>query len=145
MANHFKLSENEILKLVQEHQPILYQPKHDKYEPKFMYYRTRIRGHMLQIKYQAVWDNEGHPRFLLHLLYAFLFRKLYYGSIKDIEYIQIDIDLRTRKVTDIKYDQPNKTDYHLFWPLHRKRHLKHVPNPNHDQSIFLRFPIKGEA
>lgn len=139
MGKKYQLSEAEILALVKEYQPILYQPKHDKYEPKFMYYRTRIRGNLLQITYYTVWDNERHPKFLLHIIYAFLFRKFYYGTIKDLEYIQIDIDLRTREMTDVRYEQPHKKNYHVILPFHRKRHLKLVPNPNKSEKFFLRF------
>ncbi|MFH0873306.1 MAG: hypothetical protein V1846_00485 [Candidatus Komeilibacteria bacterium] len=133
------LSEDEIFRLVKEFQPILYQPQHDKYIPKFMYYRTNLKGDTLQITYYTVWDNERHPRYLLHILYAFIFRKFYYGSIKDIEYIQIDIDLNTRTVTDINFEDDNKPNYHVTIPFHVKHHLKRVPQPNTNDNIFIGF------
>ncbi len=137
--NNFDLNEEQILELVREHQPILYQPDHDKHEPKFMYYRTKIDGNSLKITYYTVWDNERHPRYLFHVIYSFIFRKFYYGSIKDIEYIQVDVNLDTNEVTDIRYEQPHKLDYHLSFPFHRKNHLKKVPNAHKNENMFIRF------
>ena len=136
------LSEDEIFRLVKEFQPILYQPQHDKHIPKFMYYRTNQKGDILQITYYTVWDNERHPRYFFHVLYAFLFRKFYYGSIKDIEYIQIDVDLPTLDITDVRFEQTNKPDYHIFFPFHRQNHLKRVPQPATPtpyENVFIRF------
>ncbi len=143
MSKKHHLSEEQITTLIKEFQPIIYQPKHDKYEPKFMYYRTRIRGNILQVTYYTVWDNERHPRYVFHVLYAFLFRKFYYGSIKDIEFIQIDIDLLTKQITDIRYDQPNKNNYNVMFPFHRPNHLKRLPLPNSlpnkEDYVFVKF------
>jgi hypothetical protein len=132
-------SESELLELVKEHQPILYQPNHDKHEPKFMYYRTKIEGETLHITYYTVWDNERHPRYLFHVIYAFLFRKFYYGSIKDIEYIQVDVNLKTKEVTDIRYEQTYNPNYNITFPFHVRNHLKKVPSPSTNENTFIRF------
>lgn len=137
-----ELTEEQTFELVREFQPILYQPQHDKHIPKFMYYRTARKEDTLKITYYTVWDNERHPRYFFHVLYSFLFRKFYYGSIKDIEYIQIDVDLKTRDITDVRFEQASKPDYHVFFPFHRKNHLKRVPQPEEPASyenVFIRF------
>jgi len=139
MNNRFNLNEEQIVALVREFQPIIYQPQHDKYEPKFMYYRTRIRGNLLQITYYTVWDNERHPRYILHVLYAFLFRKFYYGSIKDIEYIQVDVDLINKSIVNIRYDQPHNQNYHVMIPFHKPNQLKRVPQPQVGEPVFIKF------
>jgi len=132
-------NEAELLELVKEHQPILYQPNHDKHEPKFMYYRTKIEEEALQITYYTVWDNERHPRYLFHVIYAFIFRKFYYGSIRDIEYIQVNVNLRTKEVTDIVYDQTHVPNYHVTFPFHIRNHLKKIPSPEINENTFIRF------
>ncbi len=57
-----------------------------------MLWEARRAGTRISILYRTVWNDEVHPVALLNKLYR-MFRRLYYGSAKDVEYVRVDVDL----------------------------------------------------
>lgn len=67
----------------------------------------------LHVIYRIVWPDEKHPNLIIHWLYR-IFRRFYFGSIKDIEIVQLKINLKTGEIEEIKYETDSSNDPDVF-------------------------------
>lgn len=79
---------------------------------------------LMLINYFVFWPDEIHPNPFTHLIYR-EFRKLFYGSAEDIEFIQIVISIETGDVVRVAFERD---------PSGRHDH----PSPRHELLIASR-------
>lgn len=65
-------------------------------------YEARSEGGRLSILYRTVWDDERHPVAAIDHPYR-VFRRFYFGTAKDVEYVRVDVNLATGAVTTVDY------------------------------------------
>ncbi len=65
-------------------------------------YEARAEGGRLSIVYRTVWDDERHPVAAIDHPYR-LFRRFYFGTAVDVEYVRIDVALATGAVAALDY------------------------------------------
>lgn len=68
--------------------------------------------------YRAVWEDETHPNAFLDVLYRF-WRKAYYGSSRDIEFIELKVDKKNASIKSLQFES-GKADGDWGW--------KHIPH-----------------
>lgn len=115
--NNYLLSDSDILILkgVPQHFSLIAKT----YLPRIFLQETSDKNHIVKIYYKGIsqkdklsimyffcWNDETHPNIFMNFIYK-LFRRLYYGSIMDIEFIQLNIDLTTGKVEQILFEKPD--------------------------------------
>ncbi|MHA1974943.1 MAG: hypothetical protein ACTSW1_18260 [Candidatus Hodarchaeales archaeon] len=61
------------------------------------------------IIYRVLWPDEVHPNIIIHWLYK-IFRRFYYGSVRDIEIIQLKINQDTGTIEEIKFETDSSLD-----------------------------------
>ena len=70
------------------------------------YYAHQFEDDELTISYRVVRENERHPSKFIHPIYAF-YRSIRYGSVFDIEYIDIVINMSDGKVDSFRFERPD--------------------------------------
>lgn len=85
-----------------------------------IYYKGALRGNMLSIIYYFCWNDETHPMWLINSIYK-IFRYLYYGSMVDIEFIQLDIDIADGRIVSVLFEKPDISNTDFLGTV------KHVP------------------
>ena len=73
-------------------------------------------GSKVQIVYRFSWPDERHPLAAVHRLYR-LWRRLYFASPEDIEFVWVEADLASGLPTRIAYESPEG----LYVVRHRYR------------------------
>lgn len=73
--------------------------------PDGILYEARSEGDGLRVAYFYGWPAEKHPNKLIHYLYL-PWRLLYYGSARDIEYIEVEIGVEDGRVRNIRFEKP---------------------------------------
>ena len=72
--------------------------------PEKVYFESLAPGTRLIFNYYLAWENETHPQPIAHKLYEG-FRTAVYGSIRDIEYVQIMVSFRTGAVVGFAFER----------------------------------------
>ena len=63
------------------------------------------RAGKVAVLYRFSWPDERHPIAALHYLYS-LWRKIYFGSVEDIEFVWVEADENTGKPLRIAFEAP---------------------------------------
>ena len=92
-----------VIEIIEKYKPIIYQTENIKKGIQFIFYELIEQKNELVIIYRPVWSDEIHPNPLIHSLYKY-YRWIYYGSTKDIEFIEIFIDKKTGEVVSFSYE-----------------------------------------
>lgn len=74
------------------------------------------QGDKVQVIYRFSWPDERHPIAALHHLYK-LWRRLYFASPEDVEFVWVEADLATGKLVRLAYESPEG----LYIVRHRYR------------------------
>jgi hypothetical protein len=82
-------------------------------------FEGRIEGSRLAILYRTVWDDEVHPTPWMHAVYK-PFRELYYGSARDVEYVELDVDLATGALAAVDYQTEALGRAAADFPVHER-------------------------
>jgi len=93
------------------------------YRPVFLLARTHTTPPLLQVGYEVipepghvmllfypVWADEQHPQPFLHATYA-AYRRLRYGSVRDIEFVQLRLDRTTGALTELLFETAPGTPF----------------------------------
>lgn len=119
----FKGKETIVRDIVERYQPVLYQlEKLRGPTPSKIFYEVISKNDTLTIVYRYVWPTETHPNQIIAPLYN-LFRVVYYGSSKDIEYLQIDVDSSSGEIMRILYETDTREKPNVFLPKHAHTEL----------------------
>lgn len=75
----------------------------DDIKPEAIYYEVIENGRNFSIVYRVVYPTENVPSYLLNDIYS-AYRTLFYGSKKDIEFIQIDVDKKSGTINRVLFE-----------------------------------------
>jgi len=92
-----------VIKIIEEYKPIIYQTENIKKDIQFIFYELVEQKDKLVLIYRPLWNDEIHPNLLIHLLYKF-FRWFFYGSTRDIEFVELFIDKKSGKVLSFSFE-----------------------------------------
>ncbi|MBD3193284.1 MAG: hypothetical protein GF308_21800 [Candidatus Heimdallarchaeota archaeon] len=92
-----------VLEIIKKYKPIIYQKEDIKNEIKFIFYEFVEQKNTLVLIYRPVWEDEIHPNPIINQFYK-IFRWFYYGSIKDIEFIEIFIDKKMGELLSFSFE-----------------------------------------
>ncbi|MFX0061796.1 MAG: hypothetical protein ACFFC7_06380 [Candidatus Hermodarchaeota archaeon] len=127
--------------IVQEYAPIVYQASNfSAGTPQKMFYELQVNDSEIIILYRSFWADENHPIVGLDILYD-IFRELYYGSIADIEPIQLRLNTSTGEVKEIYFQMDPTHNYAAFVPQHNSVILRLVAHNNY--SMTVQRELKG--
>lgn len=98
-----KVNGQKVLAILEKYKPIIYQKEEIEKEIQFIFYECVEQKDRLVLIYRPVWEDEIHPNPIINQLYKF-FRWFYYGSIKDIEFIEIFIDKKTGELLSFSFE-----------------------------------------
>ncbi|MFX1253562.1 MAG: hypothetical protein ACFFCZ_18270 [Promethearchaeota archaeon] len=130
-----------IEEIVQEYAPILYQVANfSAGAPQKMFYELQVNNSEIIILYRSFWTDENHPIVGLDILYD-IFREIYYGSIADIEPIQLRLNASTGEVKEIYFQMDPTHNYDAFVPQHDSVILRLVSHNNY--SMTVQRQLKG--
>ena len=113
-----------VIRIIEKYKPIIYQTENIKKDVQFIFYELIEQKDKLVLIYRPVWDDEIHPNPIIHSLYKY-FRWIFYGSIKDIEFIEIFIDKKTSEVLSFSFEtltegSPIEFPEHEFTEIEKK-------------------------
>jgi len=92
-----------VIEIIEKYKPIIYQTENIKKDIQFFFYElVEHKDHLILI-YRPVWDDEIHPNLSIHLMYKF-FRWFFYGSIRDIEFVELFIDKKSGEVLSFSFE-----------------------------------------
>ncbi len=91
------------IEIVEKYKPIIYQTDNIEKDIQFLFYELVEQKEKIVLIYRPVWNDEIHPNPIIHSLYKY-FRWIFYGSVKDIEFIEIYIDKKTGEVESFNYE-----------------------------------------
>ncbi len=121
--------------IVQEYAPILYQASNfSAGTPQKMFYELQVNDSEIIILYRSFWTDENHPIAVLDILYD-IFREIYYGSIADIEPIQLRLNASTGEVKEIYFQMDPTHNYAAFVPQHDSVILRLVSHNNYSMTV----------
>lgn len=104
--------------LAATYQPILFMQEGTTVPtPQKMFWEAIDTKESVAIVYRTFWEDEVHPRPIVHYLYA-LYRSAFY-TIHDIEYIQINISKKDKTINRIRYEDTAADSYHSTIVPHR--------------------------
>lgn len=92
-----------VLSILEIYKPIFYQQAQIKKSIKFIFYEAIDQNDNLVLIYRPFWDDEIHPNFILNLAYK-NYRLYYYGSIRDIEFVEMFIDKKTGVLQSFSFE-----------------------------------------
>ena len=109
-----------IEELAATYQPMLFMPQDAHSPPALKMWWEAIRGQdFITLIYHPMWQDETHPIPFIHWLYA-LYRGIYYGMpVRDIEYIQINIDLNDGSIQRVRYEDTLANEYNAVIAGHQ--------------------------
>ncbi|MFC1708210.1 hypothetical protein ACFL59_15565 [Planctomycetota bacterium] len=96
--------EDSVLKIAERFRPVIAHCDDEPYPPRRLLLLPRVHGDRLLLDYRVVRDNERHPVRVIHYLYCG-FRFFYFGSARDIEYIQVEVDLTSGGVAGVAFER----------------------------------------
>lgn len=73
--------------------------------PDQVLYEAYSDGDSLRVAYFYGWPAEKHPNRFIHYMYL-PWRMLYYGSARDIEYVDVEIGIEDGRVRNIRFEKP---------------------------------------
>jgi hypothetical protein len=119
-----EIAGQKIIDIAEKYRPIFYQSETIKYEIEFIFFEIIEKNDKLILIYRPVWPDEKHPNPIFHFLYKF-FRWFYYGSVKDIEFVELVISKRTGEILSFSFeklahDSALTTPEHEFTTIVRK-------------------------
>jgi len=82
-------------------------------------YEAREREGRLSILYRTIWQDEIHPVRAADFLYR-LFRRVYFGTAIDVEYVLVEIDLETGEILALDYQTEPSLAPDEFFSAHRR-------------------------
>lgn len=100
-------------------QPLLVQRPGDHSPPALtMWWEAVDNGDSIVLVYHPVWQDERNPLPLLHWMY-YAYRTIVYGiPVRDIEYIQININRATGLIDRMRYEGSTAGDYNVPMAQH---------------------------
>ncbi|MHA1214758.1 MAG: hypothetical protein ACTSR2_06825 [Candidatus Hodarchaeales archaeon] len=124
----FKQSQWRIIDLCESYKPIVTQPTTLRGPlPVEMFYEfIPPENGFFYIIYRVLWPDEVHPNLLVHWLYK-IFRRFYYGSVKDIEIIQLKINQNTGVIEEVKFETDSSLDPEVGNSDHAVVEMKKIP------------------
>ena len=86
--------------------------------PVKMWYEVVDGGNHWGIVYHPEWQDERHPNLLIHVLYG-IYRAARYGfPLRDVEYVQIDVNKADGRIDRIRYETSPQDDFYAFVSEH---------------------------
>jgi hypothetical protein len=83
-----------------------------------MWWEAIDTGTSIALVYHPVWEDERHPNRLFNALYR-LYRAIVYGTpIRDIEYIQINVNCSNGLIQRIRYEGSSAASYDDWFATH---------------------------
>ncbi len=111
-------AEKQLSGVAAEFMPVLYIHDAINYmRPERVLYEAIPNGDMLYINYYVHWQDEIAPIKLWHFIYSQI-RKVRYGSVNDIEFVEVGITLATGRVDHIAFEWDPACKPDNFAPLH---------------------------
>jgi len=99
-------------------QPVLFIRRGlDYLRPECIVYEAARAARRLLIDYYVQWEDEIAPFVLWHFAYR-AFRKIYYGSEKDIEFVQAGIDIDSAQVDSVAFERDPGGKMNNPFPVH---------------------------
>jgi hypothetical protein len=99
-------TEKSVIDLAEFYAPNILVPSDLPYPPTdLIFYAHELNEGKLTLSYRVMRDNERHPSTLLHYPYA-LYRSIHYGSVKDIEYVDVVINTTDGLVEGFRFELP---------------------------------------
>lgn len=89
-----------------------------------IWYQAVVRDDMIILVYYVQWENEIHSSPVVHRLYE-LYRRAVYGSVHDIEYIELHIDRTTGIVHRMRFETASDGDYNRQQVTHFSTYLNY--------------------
>lgn len=105
--------------LAARYQPHIYMdPATTSPPPVVMWYEIiDVSDHWVLV-YFVEWEDEIHPNIYIHYLYS-LFRAAYYGwPVKDIEFVQINVDKETGQIKRVRFETSMEDDFDIALAEH---------------------------
>ncbi len=93
-----------ISEIAKKLQPSIAYSKNLRFPPTEIFYYPYLKENKLILSYRIIRENEEHPNAIIDFIYK-IFRILYYGSMRDIEYIEYMIDLSSGFVDAIRFEE----------------------------------------
>ena len=110
-------TEKSVIELAEFYAPNIVVPSDLPYPPTgLVFYAHELNVDELTFSYRVMRDNERHPSTLLHYPYA-LYRSIHFGSVKDIEYVDIVLNTTDGLVEGFRFELPRGN----------QNTIKHVP------------------
>jgi|GEM_PF-6097031 len=102
-----------VQELVTQYQPTIYTSINSP-EPKSIQYELAEGNEEFIVVYHAEWEDEKHPNLIQDFAWR-IFRFAYFGfTFKDSEYIQINIDKQTGKITRAMFDSSKESGFSIW-------------------------------
>ncbi len=107
--------------LARRHLPPIYDPPGARAGPlrEVLFEARRAGPQTLAILYRTVWDDEVHPSPRVDGPYR-LFRRWYFGTAVDVEYVLVEIDLATGEVAALDYQTEPSLRYDVETSAHAR-------------------------
>mgnify|MGYP001259332205 CR=1 FL=1 len=86
--------------------------------PDAVRYEAVPAGNLLVLNYFLDWQDEIHPSARFKPLHR-IFRKVYYASARDIEFVQIGVSRDTGEVVRIAFERDPSNDPFVGYPIHQ--------------------------
>lgn len=90
--------------LAQAYEPVLVWAAGFEYPPVAIIWYVREQGEMVLLAYRVVREDERHPNRVIQLVYG-LWRRVYFGSHRDIEYIELLVDRQSGAAQSIRFEK----------------------------------------
>jgi hypothetical protein len=93
-----------LAEIAARYQPILYLHKAlDYFHPDRVLYEALEQNGVLFLNYYVQWRDEIAPNGIYHFIYS-RYRKVRYGSVTDIEFVEVGVTLATGRVDSIAFE-----------------------------------------
>lgn len=91
--------------LAQQYQPVLSRPQHENIPtPLSMWWEAIANESEIVLVYHPVWEDEFHPNPIVNKLY-YIYRGIVYGfPVRDIEFIQINIERTSGEISKVRFE-----------------------------------------
>lgn len=110
----FKNQPSNIENLAEHYLPEMYILKElQDIKPEEVYYEVIDRDRNFSIVYRVIYSTETVPSFLLNSIYS-AYRTLFYGSKKDIEFVQFDINKETGAINRVLFETSSTSSKSLL-------------------------------
>jgi len=132
----------QVIDILEKYKPIIYQTDDIKMDIEFFFYEFVEKKDKLVLIYRPLWKDEIHPIPIIHNLYKY-FRMIFYGSVKDIEFVEIFVDKLTGDILSFSFENltegsPIEAPEHMFTDIVKKG-KKFYNKTKNDEIVIVPF------